>query len=197
MSVPKLDYEGNIYDYEYTTKPCPTELKLVDRTPENLEAIRVATQTRAEKAQLHPLLEALSTVKPIGRSDVKVAMVLGILVHDLWEVGASEYVVREVAKSFRLDPETTFFPNHAIFVKRVQDRMKEWENLLIEEKKAPIVIEAPQDSEEIKKWPAMSEEERKDFCDEMRQKFPTGGFFLKVVFRAKGMTDAEIDATAW
>ncbi|MDP9195199.1 MAG: hypothetical protein M3O22_00245 [Pseudomonadota bacterium] len=97
--------------------------------PEEVRALEGATAP-GTKQGIHRALEILGQIKPVGKSDVKQSTVIAYLVFDLVDEGVSEFVVNEVCREYRRDPESPFFPNGAEFLKKACQAMKKYQAAL-------------------------------------------------------------------
>lgn len=131
VSVPKTDFDGNIYGYEFDVVPCGFTVKTNNLSPDDISALKIATLP-AERSAIHKILEHLAQIKPIGRSDVKQSVRISYLVYDLFQEKISEYVLNEISAEYRKNQTQKFFPDHADFLKTAKQRMIAY-NLALED----------------------------------------------------------------
>lgn len=132
--VPKKDYDGNIYGWEYDLIPTGQyTAKVIDPTQAERQAIE-KTLMPGHKRGIHAALEKLAQIKPIGSSDAKQATVISYLVYDLYQDGISEFVVNELCAEYRKkpvhQPKDRFFPDHGDFLLEANYRMNKYKSVL-------------------------------------------------------------------
>lgn len=123
IQIPKIDSEGNVYAWETDIVDTGKFTARVENiTPEEKTALEIAI-TPGSKNAIMGSLETLAQLKPIGRSDLKQAVVISHLVFDLLDFGVSEYVAKQICKEYRRDPSSDFFPNPAKFLEKAKNLM--------------------------------------------------------------------------
>jgi len=131
VSIPLKDESGNVYGWEAGISVAREIVSVENPSPEEIKALMLAV-TPGDKRAIHLHLEILSQIKPIGRSELKQASVISYLVFDLHEKQVSEFVVAELCREHRRNPDHVFFPDHAKFLKAAVDRMQRYVDALSE-----------------------------------------------------------------
>lgn len=121
--IPVRDTDGEIIRWEFDLVDSgKTEISVSDLDLSEIEALKFAASP-GHKSGIHAAIERLAQIKPIGRSDVKQAVVISTLVFDLVKMGASEIAVVEVCTEARRSTESDFFPKFGQFLDAVEARM--------------------------------------------------------------------------
>lgn len=129
ISIPKKDFDGNIYGWETDVVKDGFNVVVYDSLPEEIRALELATMA-GDRSAIHKILEHLSQIKPIGKSDIKQTTRISYLVYDLVFYKISEFVVEELATEYRRNQNQTFFPDHAEFLNKAIDKMEIYKTAL-------------------------------------------------------------------
>lgn len=115
-SVPVKDDLGQICRWEYENVPCGFDVHF--RETPSAELIEFIKKP-ASDTYIAKTLNDLSAHKPYARGAEFFAVIVRDLVQDL--KGYSHWAIKKTCEKFRRDPDTTFFPDTAQFIKEVRD----------------------------------------------------------------------------
>lgn len=122
VSLPVRDDDGNVYRWETGIEVVGQNVTVNGASPAEIAALSQAI-IPASRTAIQTHLEHLAQIKPIGASDTKQATVLSYLVYDLHEHKISEFVIAEICKAYRHDPDNRFFPDSGKFLQAAKRRM--------------------------------------------------------------------------